>query len=168
MEYVALEGRSSGSVLTYIGGSGNQYKGLVDCVKTIVREEGGPALLKVFTNFLLIVMMHATCPYEEFQSRRILCCNLELLKLEPIKLVAVVIDMTKLMRCFLKTTSGSAIKQFSKFLENNDDTSDGGGAPVFTFLSISAHGLGTRRMTLIQREVFSCCIEQGGQRIGEG
>ncbi|XP_021838881.1 uncharacterized protein [Spinacia oleracea] len=71
---------------TYGKGSGNQYKCLVDCVKTIVREEGGPALLKVFTNFLLIVMMHATWPYEEFQSRRILCCNLELLKFEPIKL----------------------------------------------------------------------------------
>ncbi|KNA09648.1 hypothetical protein SOVF_151650 isoform A, partial [Spinacia oleracea] len=86
--------------------------------------------------------MHATWPYEEFQSRRSLCCNLELLKLEPIKLVAVVIDMTNLsksMRCFLKTTSGSAIQQFSKFSENNDDTGDGGGAPVFTFLSISAH-----------------------------
>ncbi|KNA07184.1 hypothetical protein SOVF_174230 [Spinacia oleracea] len=59
-------------------------------------------------------------------------------------MVAVVIDMTNLsksMRCFLKTTSGSAIQQFSKFSENNDDTGDGGGAPVFTFLSISAHGL---------------------------
>lgn len=29
-----------------IQGSGNQYKGIVDCVKTIVREEGAPALLK--------------------------------------------------------------------------------------------------------------------------
>ncbi|KAL4575266.1 hypothetical protein LXL04_022108 [Taraxacum kok-saghyz] len=29
-----------------IQGSGNQYKGIVDCVQTIVREEGPPALLK--------------------------------------------------------------------------------------------------------------------------
>ncbi|CAO2830568.1 unnamed protein product [Amaranthus hypochondriacus] len=29
-----------------IQGSANQYKGIVDCVKTIVREEGSPALLK--------------------------------------------------------------------------------------------------------------------------
>ncbi|KMT08630.1 hypothetical protein BVRB_6g139070 [Beta vulgaris subsp. vulgaris] len=29
-----------------IQGSGNQYKGIVDCVQTIVREEGAPALLK--------------------------------------------------------------------------------------------------------------------------
>ena len=28
-------------------GSANQYKGIVNCVKTIVREEGPPALLKV-------------------------------------------------------------------------------------------------------------------------
>ncbi|KAL2907277.1 S-adenosylmethionine carrier 1 chloroplastic/mitochondrial [Bienertia sinuspersici] len=29
-----------------IQGSGNHYKGIVDCVKTVVREEGAPALLK--------------------------------------------------------------------------------------------------------------------------
>ncbi|XP_071732983.1 S-adenosylmethionine carrier 1, chloroplastic/mitochondrial-like [Rutidosis leptorrhynchoides] len=29
-----------------IQGSGNQYKGIVDCVQTILREEGSPALLK--------------------------------------------------------------------------------------------------------------------------
>ncbi|MCL7026906.1 hypothetical protein MKW94_000553 [Papaver nudicaule] len=29
-----------------VQGSANQYKGIVDCVKTIVREEGAPALLK--------------------------------------------------------------------------------------------------------------------------
>lgn len=29
-----------------VQGSGNQYKGIVDCVRTIVREEGAPALLK--------------------------------------------------------------------------------------------------------------------------
>lgn len=29
-----------------VQGSGNQYKGIFDCVKTIVREEGPPALLK--------------------------------------------------------------------------------------------------------------------------
>lgn len=28
-------------------GSANQYKGIFDCVQTIVREEGPPALLKV-------------------------------------------------------------------------------------------------------------------------
>lgn len=28
-------------------GSANQYKGIIDCVQTIVREEGPPALLKV-------------------------------------------------------------------------------------------------------------------------
>lgn len=28
-------------------GSANQYRGIVDCVQTIVREEGPPALLKV-------------------------------------------------------------------------------------------------------------------------
>ncbi|PRQ48998.1 putative mitochondrial carrier domain-containing protein [Rosa chinensis] len=29
-----------------VQGSANQYKGIVDCVQTIVREEGPPALLK--------------------------------------------------------------------------------------------------------------------------
>lgn len=28
-------------------GSANRYKGILDCVQTIVREEGPPALLKV-------------------------------------------------------------------------------------------------------------------------
>ncbi|GAB2218695.1 hypothetical protein Droror1_Dr00001922 [Drosera rotundifolia] len=31
-------------------GSQNQYKGIVDCVKTIIRDEGAPALLKVDDN----------------------------------------------------------------------------------------------------------------------
>lgn len=56
-------------------------------------------------------------------------------------MVAVVIDMTtsrKSMRCFSKTTNGSAILQFSNFSENSNDTGDGGGAPVVTFLSVSA------------------------------
>lgn len=30
-------------------GSAKQYQGIVDCVQTIVREEGAPALLKVHT-----------------------------------------------------------------------------------------------------------------------
>ncbi|KAJ7945316.1 S-adenosylmethionine carrier 1, chloroplastic/mitochondrial [Quillaja saponaria] len=29
-----------------VQGSGNQYKGIVDCVRTIIKEEGSPALLK--------------------------------------------------------------------------------------------------------------------------
>lgn len=35
------------SSLVPLQGSANQYKGIVDCVKTIVAEEGPPALLKV-------------------------------------------------------------------------------------------------------------------------
>uniref|UniRef100_A0A803L9H2 Uncharacterized protein n=1 Tax=Chenopodium quinoa TaxID=63459 RepID=A0A803L9H2_CHEQI len=56
-------------------------------------------------------------------------------------MVAVVIDMvtlSKSMRCFSKTTTGSAIVQYSMFSENSNDTGDGGGAPVVTFLSVSA------------------------------
>lgn len=33
--------------LLLVQGSGNQYKGIFDCVQTIIREEGPPALLKV-------------------------------------------------------------------------------------------------------------------------
>ncbi|XP_057519897.1 uncharacterized protein LOC130800404 isoform X2 [Amaranthus tricolor] len=57
------------------------------------------------------------------------------------QLVSIVVDMTnasKSMRCFLITTSGSSIQQFSNSSENGNDAGDGGGAPVVTFLSISA------------------------------
>ncbi|XP_021761524.1 uncharacterized protein LOC110726358 isoform X2 [Chenopodium quinoa] len=56
------------------------------------------------------------------------------------QLVALVVDMvtlSKSMRCFSKTT-GSAIVQYSTFSENSNDTGDGGGAPVVTFLSVCA------------------------------
>lgn len=33
--------------LLFVQGSGNQYRGIVDCVQTIIREEGPPALIKV-------------------------------------------------------------------------------------------------------------------------
>ncbi|XP_010694831.2 uncharacterized protein LOC104907579 isoform X3 [Beta vulgaris subsp. vulgaris] len=47
-------------------------------------------------------------------------------------------NSSKSMRCFLKATGGSPFIQFSKSSENGDDTGDGGGAPVFTYFSISA------------------------------
>lgn len=50
-------------------------------------------------------------------------------------------NSSKSMRCFLKATGGSPFIQFSKSSENGDDTGDGGGAPVFTYFSISAFGM---------------------------
>lgn len=40
-------------------GSANQYKGIFDCVQTIVREEGPPALLKV--GYIVAIILR-TCP----------------------------------------------------------------------------------------------------------
>ena len=44
--YLPIYSRINGSLCSSQG-SGNQYNGIVDCVQTIVREEGPSALLKV-------------------------------------------------------------------------------------------------------------------------
>ncbi|KAK9669159.1 hypothetical protein RND81_13G112300 [Saponaria officinalis] len=56
-------------------------------------------------------------------------------------MVGIVVDMANLsksMRCFLKEHNGSPLIQFSNTETNSNDTGDGGGVPVFTFLSIYA------------------------------
>ncbi|KAK2998158.1 hypothetical protein RJ639_024897 [Escallonia herrerae] len=42
----AFAGALTGAITTPLDGSANQYNGIVDCVQTIIREEGPPALLK--------------------------------------------------------------------------------------------------------------------------
>ncbi|KAL9243287.1 hypothetical protein vseg_017192 [Gypsophila vaccaria] len=56
-------------------------------------------------------------------------------------MVGIVVDMANVsrsMRCFLKENSGSPLIQFSSGSTNSNDSGDGGGVPVFTFLSICA------------------------------
>lgn len=50
-------------------------------------------------------------------------------------------NASRSMRCYLKGTSSSPIIQFSSNQDNQNDTGDGGGVPVFTFLSISSFGM---------------------------
>ncbi|KAL5733715.1 hypothetical protein ACOSQ2_033407 [Xanthoceras sorbifolium] len=55
-------------------------------------------------------------------------------------MVAVVNNMvstSRSMRCFLKGPSSSPLVQFSSSSEDTNDTGDGGGIPVFTFLSVT-------------------------------
>lgn len=45
------------------------------------------------------------------------------------------------MRCFFKGANNSPLLQFASFSEDQSDSGDGGGIPVFSLLSISAHGM---------------------------
>ncbi|KAK3028034.1 hypothetical protein RJ639_038755 [Escallonia herrerae] len=57
-------------------------------------------------------------------------------------MVAVLVHMAitcRSMRCYLKGTTGSPLVQFSSCSQNNNDTGDGWGIPVFTFWSISVY-----------------------------
>ncbi|KAK2974595.1 hypothetical protein RJ640_003270, partial [Escallonia rubra] len=59
-------------------------------------------------------------------------------------MVAVLIHMAntcRSMRCYLKGMTGSPLVQFSSCSENNNDSGDGGGIPVFTFWSVSVYGM---------------------------
>ncbi|XP_059444977.1 uncharacterized protein LOC132176711 isoform X1 [Corylus avellana] len=53
--------------------------------------------------------------------------------------VTQMLNATQSMRCFLKGTSNSTLVQFSGSSEDQNDTGDGGGIPVFVFWSISSH-----------------------------
>lgn len=73
-------------------------------------------------------------------------------------MVAVVTGMmnsSRSMRCFLKATSGSPLIQFSSSLEDSNDTGDGGGVPVFTFLPIPAfEGLAEELVEMFKLELI--------------
>ncbi|XP_061346648.1 uncharacterized protein LOC133292269 isoform X1 [Gastrolobium bilobum] len=49
------------------------------------------------------------------------------------------INVSRSMKCFLKGANNSSILQFSHNSEDQSDSGDGGGIPVFAFLSISSH-----------------------------
>lgn len=51
------------------------------------------------------------------------------------------VNTSRSMRCYLKGTSSSPIIQFSSNQDNQNDTGDGGGVPVFTFLAIVSFGM---------------------------
>jgi hypothetical protein len=55
--------------------------------------------------------------------------------------VTQMLNTSQSMRCFLKGTSNSTLVQFSGSSEDQNDTGDGGGIPVFAFWSISSHGM---------------------------
>ncbi|XP_074304782.1 uncharacterized protein LOC141639602 [Silene latifolia] len=48
------------------------------------------------------------------------------------------INSSRSLRCYLKATSGSPLIEFTSSAANSNDSGDGGGATVFTFLPISA------------------------------
>lgn len=61
-------------------------------------------------------------------------------------------DMVKIsrsMRCFLKGPSSSPLVQFSSISEDTEDTGDGGGVPVFAFMSITLFGIFSPLIDLI-------------------
>ncbi|XP_019152977.1 PREDICTED: uncharacterized protein LOC109149593 [Ipomoea nil] len=53
-------------------------------------------------------------------------------------IVTQMVNTSRSMRCYLKGTSSSPIIQFSSNQDNQNDTGDGGGVPVFTFLAITS------------------------------
>ena len=53
-------------------------------------------------------------------------------------------EASRLLRCFFKGSINSPLLQFSERSEQKSDSSDfgdGGGIPVYAFLSISSHGM---------------------------
>lgn len=60
--------------------------------------------------------------------------------------MGIVIQMfntSRSMRCYTKGTISSPLAQFSCFAENQNDSGDAGGIPVFTFWPISHFGKST-------------------------
>ena len=55
-------------------------------------------------------------------------------------IVTQMVKTSKSMRCYLKGASSSSLVRFSDSPEDQSDLGDGGGIPVFTFLSISSFG----------------------------
>ncbi|CDP12328.1 unnamed protein product [Coffea canephora] len=56
---------------------------------------------------------------------------------DMVGVVTQMVNTSRSMRCYLKGTTNSPLAQFSLSSENENDTGDGGGAPVFTFWPIS-------------------------------
>lgn len=56
---------------------------------------------------------------------------------DMVGVVTQMVNTSRSMRCYLKGTTNSPLAQFSFFAENQNDTGDGGGVPVFTFWPIS-------------------------------
>ncbi|XP_071903973.1 uncharacterized protein [Coffea arabica] len=56
---------------------------------------------------------------------------------QQVGVVTQMVNTSRSMRCYLKGTTNSPLAQFSLSSENENDTGDGGGAPVFTFWPIS-------------------------------
>lgn len=51
------------------------------------------------------------------------------------------VNTSQSMRCFIKGPSSSPVVQFSSYSEDVNDSGDGGGIPVFTFLPIASCGM---------------------------
>ncbi|XP_058088974.1 uncharacterized protein LOC131235694 isoform X2 [Magnolia sinica] len=60
----------------------------------------------------------------------------EKLARRQVGVVAQMVNASRSMRCFLKGSMNSPIVQFGSQPEDGNDTGDGGGVPVFSFLSI--------------------------------
>jgi len=45
------------------------------------------------------------------------------------------------MKCYSRGSNNSPLLQFSNYPKDQSDSGDGGGIPVFAFLSISSHGM---------------------------
>ncbi|KAJ4713165.1 Stellacyanin [Melia azedarach] len=57
---------------------------------------------------------------------------------DMVAVVNYMVNISRSMRCFLKGPSSSPLVQFSSYSEDVNDTGDGGGMPVFVFLSVAA------------------------------
>ncbi|XP_054781148.1 uncharacterized protein LOC129288545 isoform X1 [Prosopis cineraria] len=58
---------------------------------------------------------------------------------DMVGVVSDIFNTTRSMRCFFKGSNNSPLLQFSSFSEDKSESGDGGGIPVFSFLSIASH-----------------------------
>ena len=88
----------------------------------------------ILVNLLLLSAFHATISLD-------VSILLVLISYLQVATVTQMVNTSRSMRSFLKGPSNSALVQFSSFSGDQNDAGDGGGIPVFTFWSISSHGM---------------------------
>ncbi|RWR77251.1 hypothetical protein CKAN_00573000 [Cinnamomum micranthum f. kanehirae] len=89
---------------------------------------------------------------EQYQSKLLSCYR------DMVDVVSHMKNVSASMRCFLKGSADSPLVQFGSHPEDSNDSGDGGGIPVFSYLSIpSFENLGQE---LLQMFVLELCLKR--------
>ncbi|XP_028795325.1 uncharacterized protein LOC114750855 isoform X2 [Neltuma alba] len=92
------------------------------------------------------------------KQQELLRCQLLSTYKDMVAVVSDIINTTRSMRCFFKGANNSPLLQFSSFSEDKSDSGDGGGVPVFLFLSIASHE--KLAQELVQMFKWELCLKR--------